>query len=570
MKTRYAPNIRNAAIGTVVAGGLVAGFLLFGPGAEGPPPDSGPAAQAMLTAGTGAPVSVGELSVLIEDRERWLRSHSDDDESWAVLGSAYVERGAARAEWAYFPKAESALKRSLAVRSGAKGNTAAELGMAALANARHDYTAAKRWGERVRARSPRQWAAYALLIDTYNGLGDLKSAHKALAKLEQLRPGVASALGRAALADRDRGRREDAATKAYEAMTRAGSPAEKAFTQYRLGELAWERGEPAEALAHYDAALRIDAGHHRSRAGRARALAGLGRTDEALSDYEAAVKAVPLPQYALEAGELYESLGIDGDARTHYDLMRREAAQARRNGVSEELVLARYEADHGGARSAVRRLEQEWRRGHRSVYVADALGWALHRAGRSAEGLKYAKAATHPGMRNALFVYHLGEIERARDMTGAARRHLAEALRINPKFSPLLAPKAAKILAELGEPPAGGPEDIWGEAEPWDLEGTPPPLETPLPSPSDDDEEEEEEEEYAEDAEDAEEERDEEGGEPRPDASDARGSERRGSERRGSERRASDEPGRSEASDVPHASKASEGSQAPEASPSER
>jgi tetratricopeptide (TPR) repeat protein len=264
-------------------------------------------------------------------------------------------------------------------------------------------------------------------------------------------------LGRAAQIYRDQGWREDAAAMAYDAMTHAEAPTEKADGLHRLGELAWERGEPAEAVGYYDAALWAAGDHHRSLAGRARALAALGRTEEAFRDYRAALTHLPLPEYALEAGELYESMGLDEDARAQYELLRERVARAGKHGVNQELVLARFEADHGDSEAAVRRLRGEWRRGHRSVYVADALGWALYRAGEAEEALSFAEKATDQGLRNALFSYHRGEIERALEMDGPARRRLAEALRTNPHFSPLLAEPAREALTELGEPAGGGP-----------------------------------------------------------------------------------------------------------------
>ena len=56
--------------------------------------------------------------------------------------------------------------------------------------------------------------------------------------------------------------------------------------------------------------------------------------------------------------------------------------------------------------------------------VADALAWALHRAGRSAEAARYAVRAGRLGGRHALFAYHRGEIEHALGRTDAARTHL--------------------------------------------------------------------------------------------------------------------------------------------------
>ncbi|MYZ41281.1 tetratricopeptide repeat protein, partial [Streptomyces sp. SID4917] len=161
--------------------------------------------------------------------------------------------------------------------------------------------------------------------------------------------------------------------------------------------------------------------HPASLAGRARALAALGRTDEAYQVYDTALDKLPLPGYALELGELYDSEGLTGDAQTQYEWLRERVEKAQAHGVNEELVLARFETDHGNPEGAVVRLTAEWTRSHRNMYVADALAWALHRAGRSDEALTYARKAMGQGLRSALFSYHLGEIERALGMYGSAR-----------------------------------------------------------------------------------------------------------------------------------------------------
>ncbi len=205
-------------------------------------------------------------------------------------------------------------------------------------------------------------------------------------------------------------------------------------------------------MAQFDAALRTDPGHHASSAGRARALVALERTDEALSAYQSALEKLPRPEYALELGELYASLGLDGDARTQYARLREMVAAAKRAGVDESLVLARFEADHGDPDAAVALLRAQWRGQHRSAAVADALGWALHRAGKSEEGLEYARRAADTGVRNASYAYHLGAIQRELGSYGPARRNLEQAVRTNPAFSPLAAPLARDALDALGEP----------------------------------------------------------------------------------------------------------------------
>ncbi|MBM7056972.1 tetratricopeptide repeat protein [Streptomyces durocortorensis] len=467
--------LRRAAFGAAAAGLLLAGALAAGDDGVGDgPKEPGPGERAEAAATAGSPASLSDLTALIGDRQKWVESHPKDAPSLATLGTAYVEWARRSADTAYYARAEQALKRSLEAQPGERGNGEAWVGLAALANARHDFLAAKRWGETVKKQQPKAWSVYPVLIDAYTGLGDRKAATAATETFGELRKGV-PALARTADLYRGNGWREDALATAREAADRATQPAEKAEALHRLGELAWERGEPEEAVAQFDAALRTDAGHHASLAGKARALAALDRTDEALAAYQSALEKLPRPQYALELGELYESLGLDGDARTQYAKLREMVAAAKEDGVDESLVLARFEADHGDPAAAVELLRAQWRGQHRSAAVADALGWALHRAGKSEEGLEYAQRAADTGVRNASYAYHLGVIQRELADYGPARRNLEQAVRTDPAFSPLAAPLAREALDALGEPPPGGPGD---------MPPPPPPPPPPAPKPT--------------------------------------------------------------------------------------
>ncbi|MFE0512919.1 tetratricopeptide repeat protein [Streptomyces sp. NPDC058964] len=474
----------------VVAGAAVGGALTLLPSEKSrhkqPARGSGP--QALTAVSAGLPASLPDLTALIGDRERHLRTHPQDAQAWAVLGTAYVEQGRRTADAADYPKAEQALRTSLRVVEKTSAGTAAGAprtagtsakaanalaldGLAALANARRDFGAAKRWGEQAVKAEPKRWTAYPPLIDAYNGLGDYKAARKTLDKLMKLRGGDATrpaVMAQAAAVYRDRGWREDAAAQLADAAAAAGTPAEQAAYLAREGQLSWERGDREDALRHFEEALRLDSGQPAALAGRARALAALGRTTEALDSYQQALAAQPGPQYVLELGELYESLGQRAEARVQYDLLRVRVAQDTAGGVDDELVLGQFEADHGDAQDAVTRLTAEWER-QPGIEVADALGWALHRAGDDTEALHYAEIATDKehggGVRSALYVYHRGVIEQELDLEGAARRHLEEALRINPYFSPLRVPLVREALRALGQP---ADDDMPPDVEPGD------------------------------------------------------------------------------------------------------
>ncbi|MFD8424291.1 tetratricopeptide repeat protein [Streptomyces sp. NPDC059466] len=480
---------RRALIGGVAGCAVFGGVMVLLPsgGFTPTPPAPGPVAGAMTAVAAGMPVSLRELTALVGDRETYLRAHPRDARSWAVLGTAYVEQGRRTATPGFFPKAERALRTSLT--TGPTRNLAASQGLAALANARGDFREGRKWGETARKLAPKQWTTYPLLIDSYRGLGDYKASRKALEKLQALHSGP-PVLARAALVYWDRGWREDAVAAFSEAATGARTPAERAAWLAESGRLAWERGDRELSLRSYEGALRSDRSEPAALAGRGRALASLGRVPEALRSYQAAFAGRPAPGYALELGELYEARGLGPAARAQYGLVRARVRTETAGGVDDALVLGLLEADHGDAAQAVRGLRAEWKR-QPGIGVADALGWALHRAGKDEEALKFAARATDKehggGVRSALYVYHRGQIERGLGQTGAARRHLTESLQINPYFSPLLAPLARRTLDTLGEPSTSStalPDGL--EEEPAFPEPEPPePVRTsPAPPPA--------------------------------------------------------------------------------------
>ncbi|MFC5217476.1 tetratricopeptide repeat protein [Streptomyces coerulescens] len=462
------PRVRRRVLLASVAGCAVLGGLLtlLPWGSDGPESsEPAPGAQALTAVTTGVTAALPDLAVLIDERERQLRADPKNAASWAVLGAAYVEQGRRTSDAANFPKAERALRRSLKVRAD---NAEAQDGMAALANARRDYRAARTWSEAALKTDRKRWTTYPQLIEAQTGLGDYKAAKRALDRLVELRKGP-EVLAWAAGVYRDRGYREDAAAALSDAAAGAQAPAERASYLERAGQLAFERGDLDVALRYFQEAVRLDPDQRAALAGQGRTLAALGRTTEALNAYRAAFAKQPNPEYALELGELYASLGLGQAARVQYDSLRERAARAAAGGVDAELVLGRFEADHGAPESAVRRLRAEWRR-QPGIPVADALGWALHRAGQDKEALRFARVATDQhaggGVRSALYVYHLGMIERKLQMSGAARRHLQEALRISPHFSPTRVPLAEQALRELGEPSVKDVPDMGVEPEP--------------------------------------------------------------------------------------------------------
>ncbi|WP_457034285.1 tetratricopeptide repeat protein [Kitasatospora sp. P5_F3] len=393
---------------------------------------------------TGASVvSDGNLERVISATRQRLRQLPGDHAAWALLGGTYVEQARLTSDPSSYPKAEEALRRSLTLAPEA--NADALTGLGALANARHRFAEAKEFADRAIAVSPYHWQAYAVLADAQTQLGNESEATAAVQALLDRHPGTA-AFTRAAYDLEQHGQTDRAGQALRQALAGAANDADRAFCHHQLAELEQNSGHPQAALEGYRQALAADPQYTPALAGRARAEAALGDTEAALRDYTSAVAKVPLPQYLLELGELYESLGRGEQAGQQYELLAAEHRLAAGSGVVDDLALGQYLADHGDPTEAVRLLRAEWQR-RRSVLVADALAWALHRQGADQEALGLAGQARRTGWPNARFRYHQGEIERSLGQREAVRTHLGEAVRIDPYLAP-----ARAALDSLGGP----------------------------------------------------------------------------------------------------------------------
>jgi tetratricopeptide (TPR) repeat protein len=385
------------------------------------------------------------LAGAIELAQTRLRSLPQDDQTWAQLGSAYVQQARITVDPSYYPKAEGALKRSLQLNP--KDNAAAMIGMGSLANARHDFRRALGYGRRAAALDPYNAAVYGVLDDALTQLGDYSGADAALGKMLDLQPGIPS-FSRASYAFEQRGQVAQARSSMTRALAESTDPADIAFCRYYLGELDFNNGDPKAALRQYQSGLVAAPTSDPLLAGTAKAEAALGRHTDALRHYAVVVSRVPQPEYVLEYAQLLDTLGHSDEAKAQYAVLASIQQLFQANGVVDDLTSAVVEADHGSPSAAVRHARIEWGRRH-SVLVADALAWALHRDGQDAKALGHTEQADRLGWRNATFAYHRGMIELSLGRRAAARHDLERALTINPYFSSTQAPKARAALTTL-------------------------------------------------------------------------------------------------------------------------
>ncbi len=428
---RRAPLI---AVAAIVLGAVLLGVTVVGFTRDSPPAVPAPAVSA-----------ADPLTRAIEQAQQDLRRNPGDAPTWAELGSAYVEQARITGDPSYYQRAQGALDRSMQVQP--EDNALAMIGLGALANARHDFAEARDWALRARELAPDTAAVYGVLADALTQLGDVEGATGAVQQMLDTRPGVAS-FTRASYELELHGRVDDARVALQRALDDSASQADIAFVRYYLGELAFNSGDLDEAQAQYVRGLAAAPDNVALRQGRAKVAFARGDVEQALADYQTVTNRVPLPQYVQEYGELLEATGRADEARAQYDLVVAQQRLYEAAGSVDDLAVSQFAADHGDPAEALRRAETEWER-RQSVFVADAMAWALHVNGRDAEALAYADRAASLGWRNASFAYHRGMILRGLGDRAGAQAQLAEALAINPHFSPRHAPRARAALDEL-------------------------------------------------------------------------------------------------------------------------
>ncbi|MFE2923014.1 tetratricopeptide repeat protein [Streptomyces goshikiensis] len=439
-----APTIRSRRHLRTTAVTIALGAVMFTVGAIGLSPSSSSTSPTSASASTPTGPARG-----IEALRGRVKRLPKDPVSWADLGMALVQQARTTADQATYSQAETALRRSLALQPAE--NLHAEIGMGALAAARHQFRDALTWARKAIETSPATPASYGVLADAHTQLGQYEEAEDAVQKMADLRPDSAS-LARASYTLELRGDTVRATALMERALRAAGTPGERAFARTHLSSLALDSGDSATALRQARAGLDIaprDAGLLEARA---KASEAAGDRDQAVADYTGAVATAPLPQYLLALGELQQSLGHQERAEAQYAVLRAQETLRRATGTPADVDAILFEADHGNPRQAVTMAEAAVRE-RPFLAVHDAYAWALHRAGRDPEALAEADEALVLGTRSALFLYHRGAIHQALGTTTAARHDLEQALALDPSFHPLHAPAAREALRRIDDTP---------------------------------------------------------------------------------------------------------------------
>jgi tetratricopeptide (TPR) repeat protein len=394
-----------------------------------------------------APLELGaEQSV--EQLQARVRRNPDDPAAYAQLGLALLQRVRETADPTLYPRAEQAFAEAL---KRDPRQLDALSGQGSLALSRHKFADALRWGAQARDVNPYRAATYGIIGDAQIELGQYDAALDTIQKMVDTRPALNS-YSRVSYLRELQGDMAGAIDIMRKAVA-SGVPGSEnmLWTQVQLGHLYFNSGDLQRAEQTYSEALQLQPDYVYAFAGIARVRAAQGKYAEAIGDYKKIVQILPLPEFVIALGELYEVNGQPAEAKKQYDLVHAMQQLNANAGMDVDMELALFDADHGSdPAQAVERARGSYAR-RPSIYGADALAWALYQHGDYAEARRYSQEALRLGTRDAAMHYRAGMIAYALKDREGAREQLKQALAINPYFSVRYAAQAQQILAELDQ-----------------------------------------------------------------------------------------------------------------------
>ncbi|WP_254563510.1 hypothetical protein [Oscillatoria sp. HE19RPO] len=360
----------------------------------------------------------------------------------AFLAEAYLKMAQATSEGSWYLLAEGAARRSLA--SLPFDNTTAQLVLARIAEAQHDFPTALRLAEQVGFTNR---DALAVAVTTNLAMGNVAAADRAAQELVALvrSPGtlnlrglvrVAQGLDAEAIAD------FEGALAAEEPGQLSGS----AKTRTLLGRFYSQRGQLQQAEALYLEALRLVPRYPLALVLLAELKTRQGQYRQGQEYYELALtdseNTVTLFDHRIAHGmaRLKSLQGDKAAAKSWLEkaetLLRATMPKDGSGSFGHRGELAALLLDRGGEEDVAEALAlmQAEVKIRRDAPTMTILASALLRSGKPAEAQEAIALAMQSGIRDAGIFYRAGEVEKALGNETTARAYFQQASQTDPTF----------------------------------------------------------------------------------------------------------------------------------------
>lgn len=383
---------------------------------------------------------------LVQSLQERLRTNPDDWQSYSQLGLAYLQKVRETGDPTYYQKTEEALDKALSLQSD---DYVSISGRGALALARHDFAGALEWGERARQVNPDRTYAYGVIADAQVELGRYEEAIETLQTMVDLRPDMSS-YSRISYMRELHGDTQGALEMMRLAVDSGTPNAEStAWVRTQLANLYFNGGDLERAGLEYRLTLQNRPDYVYALAGLGRVRLAQGNTEDAVRYLNQAATRMPMPEFVIALGDLYQATGRQESADQQYQLVAAIETLFRANGVDMDMEIALFNADHDRNLEETVALARKAYANRPSIHGADALAWASYKTGNYDEAEKYSAEALKLDTKDCLKLFHAGMIALKIGKKAQAREYLREALAINPHFSILYAEAARRTLETL-------------------------------------------------------------------------------------------------------------------------
>lgn len=433
----------------LVAGVVTVAAAMFVGGALAPlrdePSEMRPATPRVDALAAVSPIGAGAAASSLEALVERVGANPEDAKLHAQLGLAHLQQARNQAAPSHLPRAAEALDRSLELQP--RDNLEAFVGMAALANARHDFSTSVEWSRQAIEANPYSAAGYGLLGDALFELGRVRAADSAYQEMVEIRPDVASYV-RVSYAHQYHGRMPAALDSMRLALQAAGPSGETAaWVRHQMGDIYAGLRNNRKAARHNRIGMSIAPGYVPPTVGLAESHIARGRLEDAIPIMERAARRLPSIEYLITLGDLYSATGRAADADLQYQEVAERLREYRGSGVLPDADFIVFYADHGLRPRAALREAAAIYRNRPTAKTADALAWMLHSVGRDGAAWRYAREAMGSRAADSTMQFHAGIIAAANGNSQRAKALMRKALKLDPAFSVLQAPIARRIAA---------------------------------------------------------------------------------------------------------------------------
>lgn len=365
--------------------------------------------------------------------------------NYVSLALLYAQKARETADATYFAKADDLMDAAAKIEPDNSDILAVR---AMNAMGRHDFKAGLAFGEQALALNKTKSTYYGIVGDADIELGRYDDAVANFQHMVDIKPNLAS-YNRVAYIRELYGDIPGAIDALKTAAVDDSAFKENvAYSYYELGKLYF-RSDLVQAKSSFEHALALVPEYPPALEGLGKIAYAQGKAGDAESFFKRAVAALPIAQYAIDMGELYQAQGDTAHAAQQYLLAKVAFEKSASGGTNTDLEEAQFLAEHDVDLAAALEKARAAFPERPSILGADTLAWALYKNGMYAEAKTYTAKALRLGANDPLIVFHAGMIAKANGELAQAKQYLQTALRLSPNFSMIDVPIAQKTLQSL-------------------------------------------------------------------------------------------------------------------------